>query len=321
MEEQFWLKDPASLLKSLCIIPSGNISFERQLNCLTRLTLVVSGTLLICGKKEWMWVLVGGISIVLIAYFIYKEQKNIGITIDTNNPSGQLKDKSKTAGVNMPNNICAIGEDGTCGCNSCGSTCNGPSGSPFINPRCETNLSNSMAMTGGVVEPQYNMEFYEPLAEPHCPYDATTCQFFKRVLKPGQTPCGRPEQEYACNSPYPTSQAESICPTVEEDASDPDYKQQYISPIGGNNESSSCNCDVTGAYQDGSNSMYSEYNQPPNFQSEIEQETTDLMSCKLSADSKFIQDQNRFRNDMIRGFKARKNREVRKLPLHQIKQF
>ena len=75
---KFWTSDPLVLLKNFCVFPTKDSTFNQTMNCLTTLTVVVSGVLLFCGLSP-KWVCLSAVTIIAaIAIYTNTQNTNCG---------------------------------------------------------------------------------------------------------------------------------------------------------------------------------------------------------------------------------------------------
>lgn len=72
MKSTFWIENPTSLLKNFNLIPKNTMSFEEQMNCLTRLVFSVFIVLLLFGYKYSQLFFIISIFFIVILYYIQR---------------------------------------------------------------------------------------------------------------------------------------------------------------------------------------------------------------------------------------------------------
>lgn len=70
MSERFWLEDPSVLVSNLRFLPGDDLSFEENLNAITRLTILVAGVLAIAKWQHWLVFLLISIVLIIFAYLL-----------------------------------------------------------------------------------------------------------------------------------------------------------------------------------------------------------------------------------------------------------
>ena len=70
----FWLKNPTNLICDLNLLPLKSMSFSEQLNCLTKLTLIIFFILLLVDFKYSFVFLLISLAFIIILYYLQKKQ-------------------------------------------------------------------------------------------------------------------------------------------------------------------------------------------------------------------------------------------------------
>ena len=72
-KEHFWLESPEDLVRSLTLTPHHGDSLERKLNAISRLLIVFVVILAVLKWRNWEWVLIGGLAIIVYVYLTNQE--------------------------------------------------------------------------------------------------------------------------------------------------------------------------------------------------------------------------------------------------------
>lgn len=81
MGAKFWVEDPCVLFRDLGrLLPTKEMTHSEKLNALTRLTLIVTGVMVIMNFDEWLYFLLGALLIIVVLYYS-KKSKTEGFSV------------------------------------------------------------------------------------------------------------------------------------------------------------------------------------------------------------------------------------------------
>ena len=77
--EKPWFEDFCSLFSSWALLPTTKMSVGERVNSLSRLTLVATGVAWGMGYKKWKYILIVGVTAVVVIYVVSKRKE--GFTV------------------------------------------------------------------------------------------------------------------------------------------------------------------------------------------------------------------------------------------------
>lgn len=72
-KEHFWLESPEDLVKRLSLLPCRGDTLNAKLNAISRLLIVFVIILAVLKWRNWEWVLIGGLAILIYIYLTNQE--------------------------------------------------------------------------------------------------------------------------------------------------------------------------------------------------------------------------------------------------------